>query len=122
MGPSWWPAPWGMRITSGTDTWAPNMYRIDAALFMIWSSASSEKLIVISSTTGRRPGHRRAHAHAHEGVLGDRRVAHALLAELLQQAGGHLERALEHAHVLAHEEHVLVAFISSRSARFSASR
>ena len=44
-----------MRITSGTFTWAPNMYRIDAALLMIWSSASSEKLIVISSTTGRSP-------------------------------------------------------------------
>ena len=44
-----------MRITSGTFTWAPNMYRIDAALLITWSSASSEKLIVISSTTGRSP-------------------------------------------------------------------
>ena len=25
VGPSWWPAPWGMRITSGTETWPPNM-------------------------------------------------------------------------------------------------
>ena len=55
VGPSWCPAPWGIRITSGTLTWAPNMYRMDAALLITWSSASSEKLIVISSTTGRRP-------------------------------------------------------------------
>ena len=25
VGPSWWPAPCGMRITSGTLTWPPNM-------------------------------------------------------------------------------------------------
>ena len=25
VGPSWWPAPWGMRTTSGTLTWPPNM-------------------------------------------------------------------------------------------------
>ena len=31
-------------------------------------------------------GHRRADAHADDRVLGDRRVAHALLAELLEQA------------------------------------
>jgi hypothetical protein len=46
-------------------------------------------LIVISSTTGRRP-------------------INALLAELLQQAGGDLEGALEDADVLAHQEDLLV--------------
>ena len=25
VGPSWWPAPCGMRITSGTFAWPPNM-------------------------------------------------------------------------------------------------
>ena len=25
VGPSWWPAPCGIRITSGTFTWPPNM-------------------------------------------------------------------------------------------------
>ncbi len=25
VGPSWWPAPCGMRIVSGTFTWPPNM-------------------------------------------------------------------------------------------------
>ncbi len=32
---SWWPAPPGIRITSGTETWPPNMYRILAALLTI---------------------------------------------------------------------------------------
>ena len=54
-------------------------------------------------------GHRRADAHADDRVLGDRRVAHALLAELLEQPGGDLEGAVEDADVLAHQEHVLVA-------------
>ena len=35
---------------------------------------------------GAQARHRRADAHADDRVLGDRRVAHALLAELLQQA------------------------------------
>ena len=35
---------------------------------------------------GPQAGHRRADAHADDRVLGDRRVAHALLAELLEQA------------------------------------
>ena len=54
-------------------------------------------------------GHGRADAHADDRVLGDRRVAHALLAELLEQAVGDLERAVEDPDVLAHEDHVLVA-------------
>ncbi len=67
-------------------------------------------------------GHRRADAHADDRVLGDRRVAHAALAELLQQAVGDLEGAAEHADVLAHQHHALVAASSSRSAALSASR
>ena len=55
VGPSWCPAPPGMRITIGHDTWPPNMYRTAAAWLTIWSIASSEKLTVISSTTGRSP-------------------------------------------------------------------
>ncbi len=69
-----------------------------------------------------QPGHRGADAHADDRVLGDRRVAHAPLAELLQQPGGHLEGAAEHADVLAHQQHALVAPSSSRSAALSASR
>src|SRR5581483_12468284 len=42
-------------------------------------------------------------------VLRDRRVAHALLAELVEQPGGHLERAVEDADVFAHQHHRLVA-------------
>ena len=93
-----------------------------AAWLTIWSNASSEKLIVISSTTGRRPGHRRADAHADDRVLGDRRVAHAPLAELLEQALGDLEGAAEHADVLAHQHDALVAAQLLASAAFSASR
>ena len=58
---------------------------------------------------GAQPGHGRADAHADDRVLGDRRVAHALLAELLEQPGGHLEGAVEDADVLAHEHDALVA-------------
>ena len=56
-----------------------------AAWLTIWSIASSEKLIVISSTTGRRPVIAAPTPIADDRVLGDRRVAHALLAELLEQ-------------------------------------
>ena len=67
-------------------------------------------------------GHRRADAHAHDRVLGDRRVADAALAELLEQALGDFECAAEHADVLAQQHHPLVARSSSRSAMFRASR
>ena len=61
------------------------------------------------STTGRSPEHRRADAGADEALLGDRRVAHAVGAELVHQAGGDLVGALEDADLLAHEEDALVA-------------
>ena len=53
--------------------------------------------------------HRRADAEAGEAVLGDRRVDHALRAELLQQALRDLVGALIFGDLLAHHEHVLVA-------------
>src|SRR5581483_6539119 len=56
-----------------------------------------------------QPRHRRADAHADDRVLGDRRVAHAPLAELLEQPLGDLEGAAEDADVLAHQHHALVA-------------
>ena len=52
--------------------------------------------------------HRRPDAGADDRVLGDRGVADAPLAELLQQAFGHLEGAFEDADVLAHHEDGLV--------------
>ena len=55
VGPSWCPAPPGIRITIGHDTWPPNMYLTAAAWLTIWSIASSEKLTVMISTTGRSP-------------------------------------------------------------------
>jgi hypothetical protein len=42
-------------MTSGTPTVPPNMYRILAAWLMTWSIATRMKLIVMISTTGRRP-------------------------------------------------------------------
>ena len=80
-----------------------------AAEFTIWSSASREKFTVMSSTTGRSPGMAAPTPMPDDRVLRDRGVAHAPVAELLQQAVGDLEGAVEHADVLAHEEHVLVA-------------
>ncbi len=59
--------------------------------------------------------HRRADAHADDRVLGDRRVAHAALAELLEQAVGDLEGAAEDADVLAHQHHALVAGAAPRA-------
>ena len=49
------PAPVVIRITSGTLNWPPDMCSSDAALFMIWSSASRLKLTVMISTIGRIP-------------------------------------------------------------------
>jgi hypothetical protein len=42
--------------------------------------------------------------------LGERRVDHAILAEVLLQAVGHAEHAAELADVLAHDEHLGIVF------------
>ena len=65
--------------------------------------------MVMISTTGRRPSIAAPIASADEALLGDRRVADPLRAELLQQPGGDLVGALEDADLLAHQEDVLVA-------------
>ena len=52
---SWRPAPVAMRMTSGTPNWPLDMCLRVAAVLRIWSSASSEKFTVISSTIGRMP-------------------------------------------------------------------
>jgi hypothetical protein len=57
-----------------------------AAELMIWSIACIAKLKVMNSTIGAQPAHRRADADAGKAMLGDRRIDHALGAELLQQA------------------------------------
>ena len=54
-------------------------------------------------------GERRADAQTGKAVFGDRRVDHALVAELLQQSLRHLVGALIFGDLLAHHEHVLVA-------------
>ena len=49
-------------------------------------------------------GHRRADADAGEAGFRDRRVEHAVGAELLHQAAEHLERRAGFGHVFAHDE------------------
>ena len=56
-----------------------------------------------------QPAHRGAHGDPDDRVLRDRRIAHAPLAELLQQTGRDLEGPAEHTDVLAHQHHALVA-------------
>ena len=49
------PAPAGVRMTSGTPTLPPNIWRTFAAWFTTMSIATRMKLMVMISTTGRRP-------------------------------------------------------------------
>src|SRR3954470_16586041 len=79
-----------------------------AAELTIWSRARSEKLTVMSSTTGRSPSIA-APTPMPTIVFSEIGVAGAPLAELLQEPGGDLERPVEDADVLAHEEDRLVA-------------
>ena len=60
---------------------------------------------------GDRPQarHRGAHRGAQDRLLGDRRVAHARRAELVEQADGRLEHAARARDVLAEEHDVFVA-------------
>ena len=51
----------------------------------------------------------RTDARTHEGGLGERRVAYAFLAEFLEQPFAHGVTAPVATHVLAHQEHALVA-------------
>ncbi len=57
---------------------------------------------------GPQPRHRRAHAQPREAELADRRVHDALVAELVEQALGHLVGAVVLGDLLAHEEDVRV--------------
>ncbi len=60
------------------------------------------------------PLHRRADPRADDRHLRDRRVAHALAAELLEQPLRHAHRAAHLGDVLAHQEHVVVGAHRSR--------
>ena len=87
------PAPVVMRITSGTWSCPPDMCWSVAALFTIWSSASRLKLTVMISTIGRMPPSA-APMPAPTNADSDKRgVAHAVGAELFEQALAHREAA-----------------------------
>src|ERR1700733_15094407 len=79
-------------------------------MLMIWSMATYMNELSIRSTTGRMPTPatpRRASSGPGDPGLGDRRVADPLRAELIEEAAGGAEHV--EAHVLAHDEHAIVA-------------
>jgi hypothetical protein len=61
------------------------MLRILLAALKIWSKARIAKFHGHELDHGPDPRHRRAHAQPREPELGDRRVHHPRLPELLQQ-------------------------------------
>ena len=105
--PPRWPAPPCVRSTSGTVSWPPDMKCAFAAPLTSWSSASVMKSMNMISSTGRMPGLRRADRDAGDRGLADRRVDHALGAELLGEPGGRGVRPAL-GDVLAEHEHALV--------------
>jgi hypothetical protein len=103
------PAPVAMRITSGTPNWPPDMCRMVAAVFMIWSSASRLKLTVISSTMGRMPA---AAAPMPAPVKPDSDSGVSRMRSSpnsVHQPLGHRVAAAIGADILAHQEHPIVA-------------
>ena len=120
---TWRPAPVAIRMTSGTETCPPDMWRSVAALFTIWSRQSRLKFTVMTSTIGRMPA-MAAPMPAPTKVDSESGVSRiALGPELLEQPLAHRVGAAVPADVLAHEEDPRVASASaSRSAARTASR
>ena len=86
------------------------MYELLAIWLATMSQQTAKKSANMISAIGRRPGHRRAHRCAEDRLLRDRRVAHALRAESLEQPDRRLEHAARTADILTEEDHVRVAF------------
>ena len=78
-------------------------------MLTIWSSASSEKLTVMTSTIGRMPPSAAPMPGTDEARLRQRGVPDALRSELLEQAERDAEAAPVRADVLAHQEDAVVA-------------
>ena len=78
--------PIGMRITSGTRPWPPNMKRFFAAWLTISSMRAQREVDHAHLDHRPQAGERHADAGADDGGLADRRVDHALGAEALLQA------------------------------------
>ena len=86
------------------------------AWLTIWSIASSEKLTVISSTTGRSPSIA-APTPMPTMVFSEIGVSRTRFSpNSSSRPCGHLEGALEDADVLAHDEDLLVGLASPRAA------
>ncbi len=94
----------------GQSNCPPDICRIFAALFRIWSNATALKFQVMNSMMGRRPDHGRADRRCPaKPALGDGRVDDALRAELLEHPLADLVRALVVPDLFAHEEDAVVA-------------
>ena len=85
---SWLPPPPGVRMTSGQPASPPNMYADLGRVVDDLVHRERQKLSVMISTTGRAPAIAAPIAGADEALLGDRRVAHAVGAELVHQPRG----------------------------------
>jgi hypothetical protein len=111
------PAPPCVRIVTGTFSCPPDMYRCFAAWLTICSVASVRKSSYMTSTTGRMPCIAAPMPVPDERHLGDRRVPHALRAELVEHALRDAHRAAHLGDVLAHDEDVVVLSASPATAR-----
>ena len=105
-GPPRTPPPNGERITTGSLM--PLRQCVFAPTVTIGSNAHEMKSANCSSAIGPLAHPGRAEGGADEALLGDRRVDHALVAELLEQSFRDAERPAEVAHVLADQEDALV--------------
>ena len=103
------PPPTAQRITSGTGACSLDMYQYLADWFTRLSIARAMKSPNMISTTGRRPVTALPNAAPASASSEIGRVEHALVAELLREAGGRLEDASGRGDVLAEEHDPLVA-------------
>ena len=101
------PAPHGVRSTMGHDRRPRVRWRRRPAWLSIWSSRYREPGEL---DFGDRLQTFRRHADAHAGdqILGERRVDHALGAELVEQAQRRAEHAAVAPDVLAEHHHIAV--------------
>ena len=109
VAPSCWPPPPGVRMTSGTLACAAE-HAVDLRRVVDDLVQGQQREVDRHDLDDRAQAeHGRADRGAGEALLGDRRVADPLGAELAEQARGDLVGALEDADLLAHEEDAVVA-------------
>ena len=113
-GLSWWCStapmcpPYGMRITTGMLTRALVAVRDLGELRGDLVERGEDEPVELDLAHRPEPAHREADRGADDAGLGQRRVEHALLAELGLQPLGDAEHPAELADVFAHEQHAVV--------------